>query len=37
MIRDPKGSVNLEHSVAEEVATGKAAERGENGGLRADK
>jgi len=37
MVRDPKGSVNLEHSVAEEVTTGKAAERGTDGGLRADK
>ena len=37
MIRDPKGAVNLESSVSEEVATGEAAERGFNGGLRADK
>jgi hypothetical protein len=37
MIRDPKGPVNLETSVSEEVATGQAAEQGFNGGLRADK
>ena len=37
MIRDPKGAVNLESSVSEEVATGEAAERGFNGGVRANK
>jgi hypothetical protein len=37
MIRDPKGAVNLETPVIEEVATGEAAERGFNGGLRVDK
>ena len=37
MIRDPKGPLKLESSVLEEVATGQAAERGFNGGLRADK
>jgi hypothetical protein len=37
MIRDPKPNNPLERSVTEEVATGKAAERGQNGGLRADK
>jgi hypothetical protein len=37
MIRDPRVNSVLEHSVAEEVETGKAAERGQDGGLRADK
>ena len=37
MIRDPKGPMNMESSVIEEVATGQAAERGFDGGLRADK
>jgi hypothetical protein len=37
MIRDPKTDNILEHTVTEEVATGKAAESNQNGGLRADK
>lgn len=37
MIRDPKLGTSLERSVTEEVATGKAAEQGQMGGLRADK
>jgi hypothetical protein len=37
MIRDPKIDAVLEHSVAEEVETGKDAEQGQEGGLRADK
>lgn len=37
MIRDPKINSVLEHSVADEVETGKDAERGQDGGLQADK
>jgi hypothetical protein len=37
MIRDPKPGPIVEHSVMEEVETGKKAEQGQNGGLRADK
>ena len=37
MIRDPTINSVVEHSVAEEVETGKNAEQSQNGGLRADK
>ena len=37
MIRDPKVNTELERTVSEEVRTGKTAEQGQNGGLRADK
>jgi hypothetical protein len=37
MIRDSTINSVLEHSVAEEVETGKHAEQGQDGGLRADK
>ena len=38
MIRDPNvKTVELERAFTEEVRTGKAAEQGPNGGLRADK
>ena len=37
MIRDPKVNMELERTVIEEVSTGKAAEEGQNDGLRADK
>ena len=36
MIRDPRIE-HLERTVTEEVATGKAAEQDQNGGLQADK
>lgn len=38
MIRHPKvDSSDLEHTITEEVRTGKAVEQGQNGGLQVDK